>query len=296
MKRRWWLWLACAVLLAAGLRYATRFPWLVTWTTLGDADWGLLAGASVLNLVSLACKAWAWQLVLRPLAPVRFRSAQAATFAGAAVNAIGVAMSGEATRGHLVGIWDGVSPGTAARSIATSRLVEAVALAVFLVGVAAGVTSGHEWRLFGGAVLLLGGAVALLRWLPWLRPRAAGGWTAAQLASPVALNVVSWGFQWATYHWSIAATGAAVTPGLSALALVLSNVGGIFRLTPGNVGVVQGAVVLGLAPAHVPVPQAVAAGLALQAVQVLPVLVIGLALLGRHGVREVLRRRTAEGA
>ena len=296
MKRRWWLWLACAVLLAAGLRYATRFPWLDTWTTLGDADWALLAGASALNLVSLACKAWAWQLVLRPLSPIRFRSAQAATFAGAAVNAIGVAMSGEATRGHLVGIWDGVSPGTAARSIATSRLVEAVALAVFLVGVAAGVTSGHEWRLFGGAVLLLGGAVALLRWVPWLRPRAAGGWTAAQLAWPVALNVVSWGFQWATYHCSIAATGVAVTPGLSALALVLSNVGGIFRLTPGNVGVVQGAVVLGLAPAHVPVPQAVAAGLALQAVQVLPVLVIGLALLGRHGVRQVLRRRTAEEA
>ena len=92
--------------------------------------------------------------------------------------------------------------------------------------------------------------------------------------------------QWAAYHWSIAATGAAVTPGASALALVLANVGGIFRLTPGNVGVMQGAVVLGLAPAHVPAAQAVAAGLALQAVQVLPVLAVGIALLGRHGVRE----------
>jgi hypothetical protein len=301
VKRRWWLWLACAVVLATGLRYAARFPWLDTWTTLAAADWTLLAAAGALNLLSLAGKAWAWQLVLRPLAPVRFRSAQAATFAGAAVNSISIAMSGEATRGHLVGIWDGVSPGMAARSIATSRLVEAIALGVFLVGVAAGVTSGHEWRLFGGAVLLLGGALALLRWVPWLRPRGGdgadvGGWTAAQLTAPVTLNVAAWGLQWATYHWSIAATDAAVTPGLSALALVLANVGGIFRLTPGNVGVVQGAVVLGLAPAHVPVPQAVAAGLALQAVQVLPLLVIGLALLGRHGMRELLRRRPAEDA
>jgi hypothetical protein len=40
----------------------------------------------------------------------------------------------------------------------------------------------------------------------------------------------------------------------------------------------------------------VAAGLALQAVQVLPVLVIGIALVGRHGVRELLRRRETEAA
>jgi uncharacterized membrane protein YbhN (UPF0104 family) len=288
------------LVLAAGLRYASRFPWLDTWTMLEDADWALLGAAGGLNLLSLVLKAWAWQLLLRPLAPVRFRTAQAATFAGAAVNSIAVAVSGEAARVHLLGLWDGVGAGTAVRSIAASRVVEAAALGVFLLGVAAGVTSGHGWRILGGAVLLLGGATALLRWVPWLRPRRGegdgDGWTAAQLGVPVALNVASWGLQWATYHWSIVATGAAVTPGLSALALVLANVGGIFRLTPGNVGVVQGAVVLGLAPAHVPAAQAVAAGLALQAVQVLPVLVIGIALLGRHGMREVFRRRRTEAA
>jgi uncharacterized membrane protein YbhN (UPF0104 family) len=301
VKLRWWLWALWAVVLAAGLRYAVRFPWVDTWSTLGDADWALLAVAGGLNLLSLAFKAWAWQLLLRPLAPVRARTAQAATFAGAAVNSIGIAMSGEAARVHLLGRWDGVSAGTAARSIAASRLVEAAALGVFLLAVASAVTTGHGWRLIAGAVVLLAGTLALLRWTPWLRPRAgdeagAVGWTTAQLAAPLALDVGSWGLQWATYHWSIAATNVAVTPALSALALVLANVGGIFRLTPGNVGVVQGAVVLGLAPAHVPAAQAVAAGLALQAVQVLPVLVIGLALLGRHGLREVLRRRPAEAA
>lgn len=300
MKRRWWLWLLWALLLAAALRYAARFPWLDTGSTLADADWTLLAAAGGLNLLSLALKAWAWQLLLRPLAPVRFRTAQAVTFGGAAVNSIGVAMSGEATRVHLLGVWDGVPAGVAARSIAASRLVEAAALGLFLLGVAASVTSGHGWRLLGGAVVLLGGALALLRWVPWLRPGRAdgngGGWTAAQLGAPVALCVASWGLQWATYYWSIAATGATVTPALSALALVLANVGGALRLTPGNVGVVQGAVVLGLAPAHVPAAQAVAAGLALQAVQVLPVLAVGVGLLGRHGLRELLRRRPAEAA
>ncbi len=286
-------------MLAAALRYAARFPWADTWTTLADADWSLLAAAGAINLLSLAFKAWAWERLLLPLAPVRFRTAQAATFAGAAVNSVAIAMSGEATRVHLLGMWDGVSAGTAARSIAASRLVEAAALGVFLLGVAGGVTSGHGWRLLGGAVLLLVGSWLLLRRVPWLRPppgdgESARGWTVPQLTGPVAINVASWGMQWAAYHWSIAATGAAVTPGLSALALVLANVGGALRLTPGNVGVIQGAVVLGLAPAHVPAAQAVAAGLALQAVQVLPVLAVGIALLGRHGVREVFRRRATE--
>jgi uncharacterized membrane protein YbhN (UPF0104 family) len=304
VKRRWWLWVLWALLLAAAIRYAARFPWLDTGTTLADADWSLLAAAGGLNLLSLALKAWAWQLLLRPLAPVRFRTAQAATFGGAAVNSVAVAMSGEATRVHLLGMWDGVPAGLAARSIAASRLVEAAALGLFLLGVAASVTSGHGWRLLAGAVVLLGGALALLRWVPWLRPRRGGGdtggdaagWTIGQLGAPVALCVLSWGLQWATYHWCIAATGVAVTPGLSALALVLANVGGALRLTPGNVGVVQGAVVLGLAPAHVPAAEAVAAGLALQAVQVIPVLVVGVGLLGRHGLRELFRRRAAETA
>ena len=294
MKRRWWLWLLGLVVLGAGLRYAARFPWLDTWTTLADADWAQLAAAGGINLLSLACKAWAWQLLLQPLAPIRFRTAQAATFAGAAVNAIGVAMSGEAARVHLLGTWDGVAPGAAVRSIVASRVVEGAALGVFLLAIVGGMAGEHGWRLFGAGVVLVAGALALLRWVPWLRMAGdsdAARWTAGMLAAPVALNVGSWVLQWGAYHWSIAATGAAVTPTLSVLALVLSNVGGVLRLTPGNVGVVQGAVVLGLRPAGVPAATAVAAGLALQAVQVLPVLAIGLALLGRHGLRELLRRR-----
>jgi putative heme transporter len=300
LKHPGWLWIIGLVLAFAALHYAARFPWLVTWNTLADANWGLLAAAGAINLLSLAAKAWAWQLLVRPFGPLTFRTAQAATFAGAAINAIGVAMSGEAGRIHLASSRDGVGAGLATRSVVASRIVEAAALGIFLLGVVAGVASEHGWRLLGGGVLLIGGALALLRWIPWLRPGrgegAAVGWTTAQLAAPLGLNVGSWGLQWATYHWSIVATGANVSPALSVLALVLSNVGGILRLTPGNVGVVQGAVVLGLRPAGIEASRAVAAGVALQAVQVLPVLLIGVALLGRHGMRELARRRAVEPA
>ena len=208
-------------------------------------DWALLAAAGAINLLSLAAKGWAWQLLVRPFGALTFRTAQSATFAGAAINAIGVAMSGEAGRIHLASARDSIRVGLITRSVVASRIVEAAALGIFLLGVVAGVTSEHGWRLLGGGVLLIGGALGLLRWLPWLRPGrgegAAPGWTTAQLAAPLAINVGSWGLQWATYHCSIVATGALISPSLSVLALVLSNVGGLLRLTPGNVGVVQGA-------------------------------------------------------
>ncbi len=294
MKRRWWVWLLGIIVLGAGVRYAARFPWQETWSTLAQADWSLLAAAGGINLLSLAGKAWAWQLLLRPPATVRFRTAQAATFAGAAVNAVGVAMSGEAARVTLLGTWDGVDAATATRSVAASRIVEAAALGIFLLAVLGGMVTEHWWRLLGAGIALLGGALALLRWVPWLRPADGGErWTASRLAGPVIINIASWGMQWAAYHWSIVASGVAVPPTLSVLALVLANVGGALRLTPGNVGVVQGAVVLALRPMGVAAARGIAAGVALQAVQVLPVLGVGIALLGRHGLRELLRRREA---
>jgi uncharacterized membrane protein YbhN (UPF0104 family) len=298
MKRPRWLWIVALALVLAALHYAAKFPWLETWATLANADWVVLGAAGGINLLSLAAKAWAWQLLVRPFGPLTFRTAQSATFAGAAINAIGVAMSGEAGRIHLAAVRDGVPVSLGTRSVVASRIVEAAALGIFLIGVVAGVTSEHGWRLLGGGILLIGGALALLRWIPWLRPGrgegAAPGWSITQLAAPLALNVAAWGLQWATYHWSIVATGANITPALSVLALVLANVGGLLRLTPGNVGVVQGAVVLGLRPAGIEASRAVAAGLALQAVQVLPVLAVGAALLGRHGLRELARRRAVE--
>jgi uncharacterized membrane protein YbhN (UPF0104 family) len=280
---RWWRWGLGVVVLAAGARYAVRFPWTDTWTTLASADRGLLAAAGVANLLSLACKAGGWHLLLRRFVPARVRTTQAATFAGAAVGSVGIALSGEAVRLQVLTLRDGIGVGVASRSIAASRVVEAAALGVLLIAVAGGAAASHGalagWRLVAGAVALGAGAVALLR-----RAR----WTLGQLVAPLALAVVSWLLQWTTYHWSIAAAHVAVTRSASGLVLLLSNLGGIFRLTPGNVGIVQGAVVLGLRPDRVPVAQAVAAGVALQAVQVLPVVAIGIVILARHGLRRAL--------
>jgi uncharacterized membrane protein YbhN (UPF0104 family) len=293
--RRWWRWALGAVVLAAALRYATRFPWAHTWAALAAADWSLLAVACGANLLSLAAKAASWQLLLRAHLPVRVRTTQAATFAGAAVGSFSVAVSGEAMRLHLLASREGVAPADGVRSIVASRLVEAAALGIGL-GVFAAVPSGvSPWRLAAGGILLAIVALALLARLPWIRLRppdggAARGWTAGALVAPLGFAMAGWALQWATYHWSIAAMHVAVTPSASMLALLLANLGGALRLTPGNVGVVQGAVLVALRPYGVRASTAIAAGLALQAVQVLPVTAIGTVILGRRGLRLVRRR------
>ena len=121
-----------------------------------------------------------------------------------------------------------------------------------------------------------------------MRLAATGPWG---LAAPVALATLNWLLQWLTYHWSFVATGAAVTPGVSLAALVMANIAGILRLTPGNIGVLQGSLVLGMRAFQMPAANALAAGLALQAVQVIPVLVIGIALVGAQGFRQLLAHR-----
>jgi len=293
--RRWWRWALGAVVLAAALRYATRFPWAHTWAALAAADWSLLALACAANLLSLAAKGASWQLLLRAHLPVRVRTTQAATFAGAAIGSFSVAVSGEAVRLHLLASRDGVAPADGARSIVASRLVEAAALGIGL-GVFAALPSGlSPWRLMAGGIGLAGVALALLAHLPWIRLRlpgggAAQGWTPGALVAPLGFAMAGWALQWATYHWSIAAMHVPVTPSASMLALLLANVGGALRLTPGNVGVVQGAVLMALRPDGVRASTAIAAGLALQAVQVLPVAAIGTVILGRRGLRLVRRR------
>ena len=233
-----------------------------------------------------------------PRVPVRARTTQVATFAGAAVGSFSVALSGEAVRLHLLAERDGSTRPWPRAPSRPAALVEAAGLGIFL-GVFAAGRAGSPTvgaRRSRGAHGRGPGAAPLAAMAP---VPASGrgrdpGWAVGGILAPLGFGVAAWALQWATYHWSIAATHVAVRRSGSMLALLLSNVGGLLRLTPGNVGVVQGAVVMGLAPAGVPAARAVAAGLALQAVQVIPVMVIGMAILGRHGMRWPLRRSAEE--
>ena len=62
------------------------------------------------------------------------------------------------------------------------------------------------------------------------------------------------------------------------------NVGWLIRITPGNVGVLQAAMVGALLPFGIDAEQAVAGGFALQAIEVLPILALAVAIAGRAGL------------
>ena len=94
--------------------------------------------------------------------------------------------------------------------------------------------------------------------------------------------LLNWVAQWATYHLVISAFGIPVTLSASFTALIVTNLGGLFRLSPGNIGVTQAAMIVSLVPFGVAPHVALATGLALQAIQLLPVLLVALLTLGRR--------------
>lgn len=282
------------------VRFGRTFPWSLTVDTVVTADWVALGGAAVINIVSLVAKAEAWHVLLRRLAPVRASTAQMATFLGAAINSVSVSVSGEAARAQSSVIRDRVPIGLAAASLLASRVVEGFGLIVFLALALILLPLWPGSRALGlslAAMAVVGGVCYHLvprgRWHPTVQSLA--GFERGGLAGPVMLATLSWAAQWLTYHWSIMATHATITPAVSLVALVAANIAGILRLTPGNIGVMQGSIILGMGAFEIPAANALAAGLAIQAVQVIPILVIGIGIVGARAVRQVSSRR-AEAA
>lgn len=297
MRSRSWRWLAWLLgLISVGfaLKFFTGFPWRVTFAALLGADPWLLAIACVVNLSSLAAKGWGWHVILKPIAPHSWRVAQEANLVGAAVNDLSVAVAGEAARVHVIVQRGGVPVAAAVSSVVWTRLAEALALALFLV-MAPSVLELDAWLRMVQVGAGLGLTVVLL--LAWAR---GWGWLADQLPArlasrvavmrtlgrggrlllPTMLALYNWGAQWATYHLVLRATHVPVSLAASFTALIAANLSGLFRPTPANVGVTQAALVVGLLPFGVAPERAVAAGLALQGLQVLPVLWLGAIVTG----------------
>jgi uncharacterized membrane protein YbhN (UPF0104 family) len=109
-----------------------------------------------------------------------------------------------------------------------------------------------------------------------LRKMGRGG----RLLVPTGFALYNWATQWLTYHLVLRATHVPVSFAASFTALVVANLSGLLRPTPANVGVTQAALVVALLPFGVAPEQAVAAGLALQGLQMLPVLLLGAMVTG----------------
>ncbi len=300
--KRWMWWLLGLAGLALALRVVLHFPWRDTGAALVGVNGWLLLAALLVNLVSPVAKAWGWHVLLGGVAPNRWWVAQEANLVGTAVNIVGVGVSGEAARVSLLVQRDHVPVRVAVLSVVWARAVEALGLALFVVVAPTLLRLPASWRgLQIGAALALGSILLLARFRVWARlvarlPRGVRAWAVqlaemgwgGRLALPTVFAMVNWLAQWAAYHLTLQAMHIQARPGASFTAMIAVNLGGIVRVTPANVGVMQAAMAGALLAFGVPAERGVAAGLALQAIQVLPILAFGLAIAGRSGLKRLL--------
>lgn len=291
-------WALLAVATSVALAVLLRFPWNRTIAALTGCAPALLAGALAVNLVSLVAKGWAWHLLLRRVCRSRWLVAQEANLIGCAVNSLSVSVMGEAARVQHIVSRDRVPIESAMASVVWARAAEALGLALFMLAAPSFLRLPpilHGLQIGGGGALaLMLGAVWTGRWPGLLRMLPAASRSAAariaemghpkSLILPTILAVVNWGAQWATYHLTLLAFHVPASFATSFTALVVANLSGILRVTPGNIGLAQGAMVLALLPFGVPPHTSVAAALALQGLQIVPVLALAMATVGWKGL------------
>jgi uncharacterized membrane protein YbhN (UPF0104 family) len=295
-------WTAGVVTLIVGGALLFRFPWEHTAEILLDVNAGLLVTALLINLVSPLAKGWAWHLLLKPVAANRWWVAEEANLIGTAVNSLAPGVAGEAVRISLLMRRDAVPFRPALLSVAWSRAVEGLGLALFLVLAPFALHLSRTLRGFQiAAGVALIAVLALSRFRIWegliarlpAALRGAAGELAAmswggRLIGPTALALLSWAAEWATYHLTLRAVHIPASYAASFTALIAVNLGGVVRITPANVGVLQAAMVGALLPFGIAADQAVAGGLALQAIEVLPILALALAAAGWSGLMRLI--------
>ena len=105
------------------------------------------------------------------------------------------------------------------------------------------------------------------------------------------LSVVAWGLQFATYQLTADAAHLRMTPVATIAALLAVNVGFALRLSPGNVGVFQTMYAAVAVAFGMDRNQAIAVAFLIQAQQILPVTLIGVALAPEFIFKAQKRRR-----
>lgn len=297
MKRtiRWGTSIIVLILLAYA---ATTLDWRAIGATVRHSSPPLLAAATLVNLLSLSVKGMRWSVFLRRIGVRSLRMAIESTFVGAGVNNIMVANSGEAARVLLVSRGTGVSRASVLATLALDRIFDPLCYLLLLL-VAAGIVPlpaqlAHARAI---AVVLLALVLAATVWLTVRRSTdiavtdAPRSWRARlrrfrgdltslasveRMCAAFTLSVVVWASQLMTFHLVARASGIRMPLAGDVAALLLTNAGLILRATPANVGYFQFAYAVAAKPFGVPANAAIAAALLLQAVQIIPVTVLGM--------------------
>lgn len=314
--RRSRLALRVAGLAALGAAVAWTFH-DVNWKLLGgamaNAQPGWLALAACVNLAVLVFHAARWGALVRPLSTTAtFRRTLEAMTVGFTVSTVVPARMGELARLEWFGRTTGVSRISTGATILLDHLVNAVgllaglavlpflldvplwlrpggyfALAFFAVGVAVLLASlrrpGTSQRRLDAAPLPVR---ALTNFLAKLREGMASARTLPVLLTSLAASLVAWGLEINVTALSMKAVGLNLPIAASILVLVAVNIAlAIPFAPPANAGTLEAGAILALLEFGVPKEQALAFALCYHLLQVVPIGIIGLTLIGRRGSR-----------
>ncbi len=268
-------------------------------SSLAGAHPALLGLAMLLNLGSLAAHAGRWRsVVLVPGGRVRYRDALASLISGFAAGLVLPGRGGDLVRAHLLAKRAGLST---AAVVSASALDYVVGIVAFVLSLGALATAAPlpGWGL-RALVACAAVAVAALA-AAWLARPARGapepeglvarlraGLAALHdlraLARSVAWGLAGWVAEGAIAFATLAALDLPATPTAAALVVIAASAAAAVGISPGNAGTFELATAVALAGMGVPSGEALAFALAFHAAHVIPVALLGGALLLREGV------------
>jgi len=298
-----------AAIIALLILFARKVDWGQAWHAMINASRPLLLAALAVNLLSLVARGVRWWILLRAVGSPSLALCMRATFAGAGLNNVLVANGGDAARIVFVTRTSGVPAARVLATAALDRLFDPIGFIVMLaVGLAVfNLPAEFEALRWPVLVALIAITVALV-WLARTAPDAeaehvperrakARGWRARALAwlrefggsmrelatGPrmvplLLLTIIAWLGQLATFVYAARAAHIHLPVQGSLAALLAVNVSLIVRATPGNVGFFQFAYALATAPFGTIEANAVGVAVLIQALQIIPTTLIGVAL------------------
>src|SRR5947199_6307473 len=258
--------LITGVILVMLVVFATKVNWHSTWRAIQNSSLSILLLAAAVNLFSLGLKGVRWWIFLRPIGASSLFLALRATFAGAGLNNVLVANSGEAARASFVARAAHITSAKVLATLALERLFELIgyvvmlALAVSFLPLPAALerTRPFAWL----ALALIAGFLIYLVRRPESPDQVIGttelGWraktkqygrrfmqalagisTGPRFGIALVLSVGIWALQLGTYALTAAAAHFPLPLVGTVAAILAVNIGFAIRATPGNVGLFQ---------------------------------------------------------
>lgn len=290
------------IVAAVVVLFARTVNWSQAWNAVRGASPALLVVAALANIISVTLKGLRWYVFLRPIGVDSLALTMRATFAGAAMNHLLVANSGEAGRVIFVARAAGAPTAQVLATAALERLFEILgffallALSISLLELPPELTRLRPVALLATIALVLllffliryeakphvqgetsrGVGSRVRHFLRGFMQTLPGISSGGRYTAAVGITIGVWVFQLLSYHYTARAVHFDLSLAGSIAALLAANVGFALRVTPGNVGVFQLVYAMTAAAFGMNKDAAIGVAVVLQVQQMLPIVLLGL--------------------